>query len=128
MILYLNIPFNQLLLKEKCICSNSPQPTLRHALNCSILITYRSSLHDAVRDTVFNMAQTVRISCIKEPLLKGTLLLNNFGSDDRGDVYCDWIENFEEIVDFVFCNVANDTLVQRRELISVDALEFKTKE
>ncbi|KAL0223513.1 hypothetical protein P9112_002903 [Eukaryota sp. TZLM1-RC] len=87
--LYLNSLINQLLSKEQCIYSNSPQLTLRHGLNCSILITYRSSLHDAVRDTVFNMAQTVRISCIKEPLLKGTLLLNNFGSDDRGDVYCD---------------------------------------
>ncbi|KAL0215884.1 hypothetical protein P9112_008068 [Eukaryota sp. TZLM1-RC] len=65
--LYLNIPINQLLSKEKCICSNSPQLTLRHALNCSKLITYRSSLHDAVRDTVFNMAQTARISCIKQP-------------------------------------------------------------
>ncbi|KAL0204744.1 hypothetical protein P9112_000051 [Eukaryota sp. TZLM1-RC] len=76
--LYLNIPINQLLSKEKCICSNSPQLTLRHALNCSKLITYRSSLHDAVRDTVFNMAQTARISCIKESLLKETLSLNNF--------------------------------------------------
>ncbi|KAL0224511.1 hypothetical protein P9112_003901 [Eukaryota sp. TZLM1-RC] len=88
---------------------------LRHALNCSKLITYRSSLHDAVRDTVFNMAQTARISCIKEPLLKETLSLNNFGSDDRGDVYCDWIDNSEAIVDFVSCNVANDTLVHRRK-------------
>ncbi|KAL0215045.1 hypothetical protein P9112_007229 [Eukaryota sp. TZLM1-RC] len=86
---------------EKCICSNSPLLTLRHALNCSKLITYRSSLHDAVRDTVFNMAQTARISFIKEPLLKKTLSLNNFGSDDRGDVYCDWIDNSEAIVDFV---------------------------
>ncbi|KAL0227192.1 hypothetical protein P9112_014516 [Eukaryota sp. TZLM1-RC] len=113
--LYLNIPINQLLSKEKCICSNSPQLTLRHALNCSKLITYRSSLHDAVRDTVFNMAQTARISCIKEPLLKETLSLNNFSSDDRGDVYCDWIDNSEAIVDFVSCNVANDTLVHRRK-------------
>ncbi|KAL0205115.1 hypothetical protein P9112_000422 [Eukaryota sp. TZLM1-RC] len=116
--LYLNIPINQLLSKEKCICSNSPQLTLRHALNCSKLITYRSSLHDAVRDTVFNMAQTARISCIKEPLLKETLSLNNFGSDDRGDVYCDWIDNSEAIVDFVSCNVANDTFgSQKKNLI-----------
>ncbi|KAL0207220.1 hypothetical protein P9112_011848 [Eukaryota sp. TZLM1-RC] len=35
--LYLNIPINQLLSKEKCICSNSPQLTLRHAMNCSKL-------------------------------------------------------------------------------------------
>ncbi|KAL0219833.1 hypothetical protein P9112_005486 [Eukaryota sp. TZLM1-RC] len=96
---------------EKCICSNSPQLTLRHALNCSKLITYRSSLRDAVRDTVFNMARTAKISCIKEPLLKETLSLNNFGSDDRGDVYCDWIDNSEAIVDFVSSNAANDTLV-----------------
>ncbi|KAL0214884.1 hypothetical protein P9112_007068 [Eukaryota sp. TZLM1-RC] len=126
--LYLNIPINQLLSKEKCICSNSPQLTLRHALNCSKLITYRSSLHDAVRDTVFNMTQNARISCIKEPLLKETLSLNNFGSGDRGDVYCDWIDNSEAIVDFVSCNVANDTLVHRRKLNPVAALDFKAKE
>ncbi|KAL0224090.1 hypothetical protein P9112_003480 [Eukaryota sp. TZLM1-RC] len=46
------------------------------------------------------MAQTARIWCIKEPLLKETLSLNNFGSDDRGNVYCDWIDNSEAIVDF----------------------------
>ncbi|KAL0224393.1 hypothetical protein P9112_003783 [Eukaryota sp. TZLM1-RC] len=77
---------------------------------------------------VFNMAQTARISCIKEPLLKETLSLNNFGSDDRGDVYCDWIDNSEAIVDFVSCNVANDTLVHRRKLNPVAALDFKAKE
>ncbi|KAL0226449.1 hypothetical protein P9112_013773 [Eukaryota sp. TZLM1-RC] len=65
-------------------------------------------------ETVFNMAQTARISCIKEPLLKEALSLNNFSSDDRGDVYCDWIEKPEAVVDFVSCNVANDFLVQRR--------------
>ncbi|KAL0223823.1 hypothetical protein P9112_003213 [Eukaryota sp. TZLM1-RC] len=99
--LYLNIPINQLLSKEKCICSNSPQLTLRHALNCSKLITYRSSLHDAVRDTVFNMARNARISCLKEPLLTEALSLNSFDSVDRGNMYCDWIENYEAVVDFV---------------------------
>ncbi|KAL0204863.1 hypothetical protein P9112_000170 [Eukaryota sp. TZLM1-RC] len=74
------------------------------------------------------MAQTARISCIKEPLLKETLSLNNFASDDRGDVYCNWIENSEAIVDFVSCNVANDTLVHRRKLNPVSALDFKAKE
>ncbi|KAL0223833.1 hypothetical protein P9112_003223 [Eukaryota sp. TZLM1-RC] len=126
--LYLNIPIHQLLSKEKCICSNSPQLTLRHAMNCSKLITYRSSLHDAVRETVFNLARTARISCIKEPLLKETLSLNDFGSDDRGDVYCDWIDNSEAIVDFVSCNVANDTLVHKRKFNPVNALDFKAKQ
>ncbi|KAL0207192.1 hypothetical protein P9112_011820 [Eukaryota sp. TZLM1-RC] len=74
------------------------------------------------------MAPTARISCIKEPLLKETLSLNNLGSDDRGDVYCDWIENSEAVVDFVSCNVANGTLVQRRKLNPVSALEFKATE
>ncbi|KAL0213881.1 hypothetical protein P9112_006065 [Eukaryota sp. TZLM1-RC] len=73
------------------------------------------------------MTQTARISCIKEPLLKETLSLNNFGSD-RGDVYCDWIDNSEAIVDFVSCNVANDTLIHRRKLNPVTALYFKAKE
>ncbi|KAL0213797.1 hypothetical protein P9112_005981 [Eukaryota sp. TZLM1-RC] len=107
---YLNIPICQLLLKETCTCSNSPQLTLNHGVNCSKLITCRSSLHVAVRDTVFNMTRTARNSCIKAPLLKETVSLNNFGSDDRGDVYCDWIENSGVVVDFVSCNVANDTL------------------
>ncbi|KAL0219828.1 hypothetical protein P9112_005481 [Eukaryota sp. TZLM1-RC] len=124
--LSLNIPIN--LSKEKSICMNSPQLTLRYALNCSKLITYRSSLHNAVRDIVFNMAQTARIPCIKEPLLKETLSLNNFGSDDRGDGYCDWIDNSETIVDSVSCNVANNTLVHSRKLNPVSALDFKAKE
>ncbi|KAL0208587.1 hypothetical protein P9112_011174 [Eukaryota sp. TZLM1-RC] len=72
------------------------------------------------------MAQTARISCIKEPLLKETLSLNNFGSDDTGDVYCDWIDNSEAIV--VSCNVAKNTLVHRRKLNPVTALDFKAKE
>ncbi|KAL0210892.1 hypothetical protein P9112_009190 [Eukaryota sp. TZLM1-RC] len=117
--LYLNIPINQLLSKEKCIYSNSPQLTLRHALNCSKLITYRSSLHDAVRDTNFVYQRSPA---------EGTLSLNNFGSDDRDDVYCDWIDNSEAIVDFVSCNVANDTLVHRKKLNPVTALDFKAKE
>ncbi|KAL0219574.1 hypothetical protein P9112_005227 [Eukaryota sp. TZLM1-RC] len=124
--LYWNIFINQLLSKEKCSSSNSPQITLCHALNCSILITCRSSLH-AVRDTVFNMAQTARISYVKEPLLKETLSLNNIGSDDRGDVYCDWIDYSEAVVDFVSCNVANDTVVHRRNFNPVSALDFKAK-
>ncbi|KAL0215279.1 hypothetical protein P9112_007463 [Eukaryota sp. TZLM1-RC] len=74
------------------------------------------------------MVRTARRSCIKEPLLKETLSLNSFGSDGRGDVYCDWIENPEAVVDFVSCNVANDTLVQKRKLNPVSALEFKAKE
>ncbi|KAL0208479.1 hypothetical protein P9112_011066 [Eukaryota sp. TZLM1-RC] len=74
------------------------------------------------------MAQTARISCINEPLLKETLSSNNFGSDDRRDVYCDWNDNSEAIVDFVSCNVANDTLVHRRKLNPVNDLDFKAKE
>ncbi|KAL0206910.1 hypothetical protein P9112_012621 [Eukaryota sp. TZLM1-RC] len=74
------------------------------------------------------MAQTARISCIKEPLLKETLSLNNFGSDVRGDVYCDWIEKSESVVDFVSCKVANYILVQTRKLNPVSGLELKAKE
>ncbi|KAL0205247.1 hypothetical protein P9112_000554 [Eukaryota sp. TZLM1-RC] len=74
------------------------------------------------------MARTARISCIKEPLLKETLPLKNIGSDDRGDVNCDFIENSEAVVDFVSCNVANDNLVHKGKLNPVSALEFKAKE
>ncbi|KAL0214764.1 hypothetical protein P9112_006948 [Eukaryota sp. TZLM1-RC] len=79
-------------------------------------------------NTVFNVGQTARISCIKEPLLKETLSLNNFGSNDRDDVSCDWVDNSEAVVEFVSCNVANDTLIQRRKLNHVGAFELKAKE
>ncbi|KAL0214010.1 hypothetical protein P9112_006194 [Eukaryota sp. TZLM1-RC] len=125
------------LLLEKGVCENQSSDsslfvtivTRRFGLFATneAFVTYRSLLHDAVRDTVFNMAQTARISCIKEPLLK-EMSLNNFGSDDRGDVYCDWIENSETVVDFVSCNVESDILVHRRKLNPVGALEFKAKE
>ncbi|KAL0219229.1 hypothetical protein P9112_004882 [Eukaryota sp. TZLM1-RC] len=103
------------------LCANNEASLCLHALNFSKLITYRSSLLYAVGDTVFNMARNARISCIKESLLKETLSLNNLGSDDRGDIHCDWIDNSEAIV-------ANDTLVHRRKLNPVSALDFKTKE
>ncbi|KAL0205130.1 hypothetical protein P9112_000437 [Eukaryota sp. TZLM1-RC] len=63
------------------------------------------------------------LQCVDE-----TLSLNNFGSDDRFDRYCDWIENSDTVVDFLSCSVANETLVQIRKLNPVDALKFKTKE
>ncbi|KAL0226948.1 hypothetical protein P9112_014272 [Eukaryota sp. TZLM1-RC] len=85
--------------------------SLRHALNCSKLITCCFSLHNAVRDNVFNMARIARISCIKEPLLRETLSLNKFGSDDRSEIYCDWIYNSEAVVDIVSGKFVNDTLV-----------------
>ncbi|KAL0215838.1 hypothetical protein P9112_008022 [Eukaryota sp. TZLM1-RC] len=123
--LYLNIPTDQFLVKDTYISSNSLQFTLQHALKCHKLITHHSPLHDAVRSTVFIMARNARISCIEEPLLRKTLSLNKFGSNDRGDLYCDWIDNSEVIVDFVSCNVANDFMVHRRKLSPVNALEFK---
>ncbi|KAL0224113.1 hypothetical protein P9112_003503 [Eukaryota sp. TZLM1-RC] len=65
------------------------------------------------------MAQTARISCIQEPMLKETFSLNNFGSDDRGDLL---------LTLSLSCNVANDTLVHRRKLNPVSAPDFKAKE
>ncbi|KAL0214639.1 hypothetical protein P9112_006823 [Eukaryota sp. TZLM1-RC] len=116
--LYLNIPINQLLSKEKCICLNSPQLTLRHALNCSKLITYRSSLHDAVRDIVFNMAQTARISCIKEPLLKETPSLI---------ILVLMIEVMYTVIELIILKLLL-TLSHVIKLNPVAALDFKAKE
>ncbi|KAL0204866.1 hypothetical protein P9112_000173 [Eukaryota sp. TZLM1-RC] len=38
------------------------------------------------------------------------------------------IENSEAVVDFVSCNVASDSSIQRRKLNPEDALEFKLQE
>ncbi|KAL0215795.1 hypothetical protein P9112_007979 [Eukaryota sp. TZLM1-RC] len=77
---------------------------------------------------VFSNSDTERPSCIKEPLLNESLSLNYFGSDNRGAIYCDWIENSETVVDFDLCNVANDTLVQTRKHNPVDVFKFKAHE
>ncbi|KAL0206685.1 hypothetical protein P9112_001992 [Eukaryota sp. TZLM1-RC] len=108
---YLNIPIDELLLKETCVSSNSSQFTLRHAFNCPKLTTYRSSIHEAVKDTVFNMARNARLPCIKEPLLREILSFNS-----------------EAVVDFVSCKVASDTLVLKKNLNPVNALENKANE
>ncbi|KAL0205212.1 hypothetical protein P9112_000519 [Eukaryota sp. TZLM1-RC] len=60
--------------------------------------------------------------------LHSWLLEKGACENKSGDVYCDWIDNSEAIVDFVSCNVANDTLVHRRKLNPVAALDFKAKE
>ncbi|KAL0220021.1 hypothetical protein P9112_005674 [Eukaryota sp. TZLM1-RC] len=57
------------------------------------------------------------------PLLRKTLSLNKFWFEGRDDIYCYWIDNSELVVDFVSCNVANDSLVQRRTLSPVDAVD-----
>ncbi|KAL0222257.1 hypothetical protein RCL1_002111 [Eukaryota sp. TZLM3-RCL] len=89
--LLLGIPIDQILEAEKRVCSENVLLTLHHAMNCHRLITYRTCLHNAVRDMVAQMARVTHISCITEPLLRETLSSDKFTENDRGDIYCDWI-------------------------------------
>ncbi|KAL0204852.1 hypothetical protein P9112_000159 [Eukaryota sp. TZLM1-RC] len=75
-------------------------------------------------ETLFSIWHELQDLVYQRDSAEEALSLNSFGSNDRGDVYCEWIENSEAAVDFVSCNVANDTLVQRRKLNPLRALEF----
>ncbi|KAL0225476.1 hypothetical protein RCL1_003388 [Eukaryota sp. TZLM3-RCL] len=122
--LFLGIPIDQILEAEKCVCNENVPLTLHHAINCHRLITYRTCLHNAVRDTVAQMARVTHISCITEPLLKETMSSDKFTENHRGDIYCDWINGEELVLDFVSCDINNFT---SRKLLPEDALYKKER-
>ncbi|KAL0228341.1 hypothetical protein RCL1_004484 [Eukaryota sp. TZLM3-RCL] len=60
-------PYN---LPHGLICKRSKPLSFNHLLNCNHFITYRSILHDAVRDQIHAMAKSYKIESFVEPLLR----------------------------------------------------------
>ncbi|KAL0213438.1 hypothetical protein RCL1_007064 [Eukaryota sp. TZLM3-RCL] len=60
-------PYN---LPHDLICKCSKPLNFNHLLNCNHFITYRSILHDAVRDQIHAMAKSYKIESFVEPLLR----------------------------------------------------------
>ncbi|KAL0207620.1 hypothetical protein P9112_012248 [Eukaryota sp. TZLM1-RC] len=56
-------------LPHNLICKCSREITITHLLNCKHFITFRSKIHDAVRDQLYCMCKSHRIESFLEPLL-----------------------------------------------------------
>ncbi|KAL0226271.1 hypothetical protein P9112_013595 [Eukaryota sp. TZLM1-RC] len=53
-----------------CFCKCGAGLTLSHLFNCNRYISYRSTLHDAVRDQIHAMCNSYHIESFVEPLLR----------------------------------------------------------
>ncbi|KAL0215320.1 hypothetical protein P9112_007504 [Eukaryota sp. TZLM1-RC] len=69
-----------------CKCGRSVTPT--HLFNCNRFITFRSKVHDAVRDQLYCMFKSSKIESFLEPLLSNLADVSDRNSldDSRGDV------------------------------------------
>ncbi|KAL0223945.1 hypothetical protein P9112_003335 [Eukaryota sp. TZLM1-RC] len=64
-------------LPHNLICKCSRKITITHLLNCKHFITFRSKVHDAVRDELYCMCKSHRIESFLEPLMS-----NLFDTED----------------------------------------------
>ncbi|KAL0223019.1 hypothetical protein P9112_002409 [Eukaryota sp. TZLM1-RC] len=103
-----NLPYN-------LICKCSRKITITHLLNCKHFITFRSKVHDAVRDQLYCMCKSHRIESFLEPLMS-----NLFDTDDdshknnRGDVILPGLDGSFILLDVMSvdpCNASNERLV-----------------
>ncbi|KAL0226610.1 hypothetical protein P9112_013934 [Eukaryota sp. TZLM1-RC] len=78
--------FNHLLHGLNCKCGKTVTPT--HLLNCNLFITFRSKMHDTVRDQLYCMFKSYKIESSLESLLSNLAdeADRNFFGDSRGDV------------------------------------------
>ncbi|KAL0215496.1 hypothetical protein P9112_007680 [Eukaryota sp. TZLM1-RC] len=75
-----------------CKCGSKISPN--HLFNCKHFITFRSKVHDAVRDQLYCMSKSHRIVSYLEPLLSRLVdehTLNSFGRN-TGDLMLEGLE------------------------------------
>ncbi|KAL0207052.1 hypothetical protein P9112_012763 [Eukaryota sp. TZLM1-RC] len=120
-----NLPHNS-------ICKCSREITTTHLLNCKHFITFRSKVHDAVRDQSYCMCKYHRIESFLEPLLS-----NLFDAEDdlhknkRGDVILPGLDGSFILLDLMSvdpCNGSNERLVNseiHNPLSNAENFKFK---
>ncbi|KAL0231106.1 hypothetical protein GEMRC1_010511 [Eukaryota sp. GEM-RC1] len=99
-----NLPHNL-----KCQCGQSVTPT---HLNCNRCISFRSKVHDSVRDQLYCMCKSYGIVSFLEPVLAGlfddTDVDKSFGNS-RGDVIFPGLDGSFIIADVMSIDVCNDS-------------------
>ncbi|KAL0223323.1 hypothetical protein P9112_002713 [Eukaryota sp. TZLM1-RC] len=94
-----------------CKCGSKISPN--HLFNCKHFITFRSKVHDAVRDQLYCMSKSHRIVSYLEPLLSRLVdedSLNSFGRN-RGDLMLEGLEGITIITDVGSTDVCNDYFI-----------------
>ncbi|KAL0208481.1 hypothetical protein P9112_011068 [Eukaryota sp. TZLM1-RC] len=102
-----NLPHN-----SNCKCSRKMKIT--HLLNCKHFITFRSKVHDAVRDQLYCMCKSHRIESFLEPLLSNLFDdEDDFHKNNRGDAILPGLDGTLNLVDVMSvapCYVSNERL------------------
>ncbi|KAL0204792.1 hypothetical protein P9112_000099 [Eukaryota sp. TZLM1-RC] len=102
-------------LPHNLICKCSRKITITHLLNCKHFITFRSRVHNAVRDQLYCMCKSYRIEFFLEPLLSNLFHDDDddFHKNNRGDVILPGLDGTFILVDVKSvdpCNVSNERL------------------
>ncbi|KAL0226613.1 hypothetical protein P9112_013937 [Eukaryota sp. TZLM1-RC] len=93
------------------ICRCKSVVTLSHMLNCKYFITYRSIVHDSVRDQLYAMCKSFNIEAFIEPLVRK---LSSDQTDDsfgkrRADLVAPGIDGVLNVVDVVSVDVCKNS-------------------
>ncbi|KAL0210959.1 hypothetical protein P9112_009257 [Eukaryota sp. TZLM1-RC] len=102
-------------LPHNLICKCSQKIIITHLLNCKHFITFRSKVHDAVRDQLYCMCKCHRIESFLEPLLSNLFdTEDDFHKNDRGDVILPGSDGSFILLDVMSvdpCDASNKRLV-----------------
>ncbi|KAL0214800.1 hypothetical protein P9112_006984 [Eukaryota sp. TZLM1-RC] len=98
-------------LPNDLICRCKSVVTFLHILNCKYFITYRSIVHDSVRDQLYAMCKSFNIEAFIEPLvrkLSADQTDDSFGKR-RADLVASGIDGVLNVVDVVSVDVCIQT-------------------
>ncbi|KAL0227185.1 hypothetical protein P9112_014509 [Eukaryota sp. TZLM1-RC] len=119
-------------LPHNLICKCSREITTTHLLNCKHFITFRSKVHDAVRDQLYCMCKSHRIESFLEPLFSNLFdAENDFHKNNRGDVILPGLDGSFILLDVMSvdpCNASNERLVNseiHNPLSNAENFKFK---
>ncbi|KAL0214798.1 hypothetical protein P9112_006982 [Eukaryota sp. TZLM1-RC] len=105
-------------LPHKLICKCGSKISPNHLFNCKHFSTFRSKVHDAVRDQLYCWSNSHRIISYIAPALSrlnGEDTLNLFGRN-RGDLTFEDLEGTTIITDVITIDVCNDSLIPMAQL------------
>ncbi|KAL0235198.1 hypothetical protein GEMRC1_001780 [Eukaryota sp. GEM-RC1] len=93
-------------------CKCGKLVTFSHLLSCNRFITYRTCIHDAVRDQIHAMCKSYKIESFVEPLLRSLEINNSKNSDSdktfgkrRADVIVPSVNDELTVVDVITVDV-----------------------
>ncbi|KAL0215724.1 hypothetical protein P9112_007908 [Eukaryota sp. TZLM1-RC] len=98
-------------LPNDLICRCKSVVTLSHIFNCKYFITYRSIVHDSVRDQLYAMCKSFNIEAFIAPLVRW---LSSDQTDDsfgkrRADLVAPGIDGVLNVVDVVSVDVCKNS-------------------